>query len=94
MRITAERRGAGAARPKTAKLLKRGDTGVTGGARMQTNRDEILRAIESKSLREAEYLAGEFARAASEEREHILAALEYEKWLADCCQLARGDGPM
>ena len=55
---------------------------------MRINKDQILKAIESKALREAAYLAGEFARAASEEREHILAALEYEKWLAKCCKLA------
>ena len=41
-----------------------------------------LAAVEARAQREAEYLAGEFARAAAAEREEILAALEYEKWLA------------
>ena len=58
---------------------------------MRINKDEIIEAIEAKAEREAAHLAGEFARAASGERERILAALEYEKWLAGCCRLARCD---
>ena len=34
------------------------------------------------------YLAGEFARAASAEKEELLAALEFERWLADSCREA------
>ena len=63
---------------------------------MQTGKEHILRAIEVKARREAEYLAGEFARAASAEKEDILAALEMERWLADSCRVAladRGLGP-
>ena len=52
---------------------------------MQTDKERIIRRIEAKALQEAGYLAGEFARAASSEREEILAALEVERWLAEAC---------
>ena len=52
---------------------------------MNALKDEILRRIEARAQREAEWLAGEFARAASAEREMILAALEAERWLAHAC---------
>ncbi|MBN2560199.1 MAG: hypothetical protein JXQ75_04650 [Phycisphaerae bacterium] len=45
----------------------------------------VLAGIEARARREAEILAGEFARAASAEREEILAALEAERWLAEAC---------
>jgi len=53
---------------------------------MRTWKDERIREIRVRAEREAAYLAGEFARAASEEREAILAALEEEKWLAQTCR--------
>ena len=53
---------------------------------MQAVKERILRVIEAKARREAEYLAGEFARAASDEKEAILAALEIERWLAESCR--------
>ena len=40
-----------------------------------------------ESRREAAYLAGEFARAASEEKGAFLDALELEQWLAIGCEL-------
>ena len=43
--------------------------------------------------REAAHLAGEFARAASEEREEILAALEFEQWLAQACLDCQDEAP-
>ena len=46
-------------------------------------KDVILKRIQRQAQAEAEFLAGEFARAASEEKEAILAALEFEKWLAE-----------
>ena len=52
---------------------------------MGTAKDEILELIRQKSENEVAHLAGEFARAASEEREAILAAMEFERWLAECC---------
>ena len=53
---------------------------------MLTIKQRILREIEAQARQEAEYLAGEFARSASEEREAILAALEFEQWLAEGCR--------
>jgi len=44
-------------------------------------KDLALRRVQQQAL----VLAGEFARAASEEKEGILAALEFEKWLAEAC---------
>jgi len=55
---------------------------------MQINKDEVVRAIRAKARHEAADLAGEFARAASQDKERILASLEYEKWLAECCDVA------
>ncbi len=52
---------------------------------MMTEKEQMLLAIEARARREAEYLAGEFARAASAEREDLLAALELERWLAEAC---------
>ena len=56
---------------------------------MQDEKDRTLAQIEARALREAEYLAGEFARAAAEEKEAILAGLEYEQWLTESCWVAR-----
>ena len=52
---------------------------------MMSKKDILLERIRRKSEREAARLAGEFARAASEEKEEILAALQIEKWLAESC---------
>ncbi|MBN1489903.1 MAG: hypothetical protein JXA69_08300 [Phycisphaerae bacterium] len=56
-------------------------------------KDVILKRVHRQARAEAEFLAGEFARAASEEKEAILAALEFEKWLAEACLDARADCP-
>ena len=40
-----------------------------------------------RAQQEAVYLAGEFARAASEEKGAILDALELEQWLAESCEM-------
>ena len=52
---------------------------------MSELKDQMIRLIQYKAEQDAAELAGEFARAASEEREEILAALEFEKWLAETC---------
>jgi hypothetical protein len=49
---------------------------------MNALKDEMLRRVHARARREAERLASEFAHAAGEEREMILAALEIERWLA------------
>ena len=52
---------------------------------MSWDKDAMLDAVRRKAEAEAAYLAGEFARAASEEKEAILAALQFEQWLAQAC---------
>ena len=52
---------------------------------MTDRKVQILARIEERAWCEAEVLAGEFARAASAEREEILAAMETERWLAEAC---------
>ena len=54
---------------------------------MNGTKDILLERIVRESRREAAYLAGEFARAASEEKGAILDALELEQWLATGCEL-------
>ncbi len=49
-------------------------------------KDVLLEAIQRKSEREAGRLANEFSRAASEDKEAILAELEIEQWLAESCE--------
>ena len=44
-----------------------------------------MRLIQRKAEQDAACLAGEFVRAAQAEREEILAALEFEQWLARNC---------
>ena len=50
-------------------------------------KDILLEAIRQRSEREASHLATEFARAASEEKEGILAELELERWVAQSCEI-------
>jgi hypothetical protein len=53
---------------------------------MDSWKDQRIREIRARAEREAVILAREFVRAASEEREAILAALEEEQWLAQACR--------
>ena len=52
---------------------------------MRSQKDILVEIIRRKSQRKVAHLAGEFARAASEEKEEILAALQIEQWLAESC---------
>ena len=52
---------------------------------MSCDKDVMLEAVRRRAEREAAHLATEFVRAAAEEREAILAALEFEQWLAQSC---------
>ena len=56
---------------------------------MQDEKERKLWMMEAEALREARFLAGEFARAAAADREAILAALEFEQWFASSCRFAR-----
>ena len=55
---------------------------------MSELKDQIVALIQYKAEQDVAELAGEFARAASEEKEELLAALEYNKWLAETCVLS------
>jgi len=52
---------------------------------MSELKDQIIALIQYTAEQDAAELAGEFARAASQKKEEILAALEFEKWLAETC---------
>ena len=52
---------------------------------MSELKDQLVTLIQYKAEQDAAELAGEFARAASEDREEILAALEFKKWMAETC---------
>ena len=52
----------------------------------EQTKDILLEAVQHKSEREAGRLATEFARAASEEKEAILAEMELEQWVAESCR--------
>ena len=52
---------------------------------MNKTSDIMLEVIRRRAEQEAAILAGEFARAANGEREAILASMQYERWLAECC---------
>ncbi len=54
----------------------------------------ILAAIRDSSEREAARLAEAFVRAAEQEREDILAHMEFEQWLVfSCDECLRNDRP-
>jgi len=50
---------------------------------MTENKDRIIQDIEQKARRRVADLSKEFARAKSEDKETILADMEFERWLAD-----------
>lgn len=54
-------------------------------------KDIMLKHVQRRAEAEARLLAGQFARAASEEKEALLAALEFEKWLAASCREVLAD---
>ncbi len=56
---------------------------------MDDVKDAMLALIAAKAEAEAAALAGEFARASDSEKEAVLAALEFEQWLAQSCQECR-----
>ncbi len=53
---------------------------------MQTTKDLLLRIVEVKARHRVAGLACQMVRAPSRDREMILAALEFERWLADSCR--------
>ena len=53
---------------------------------MWMTKDMLLRVVEVKARRRVAQLACQFVRAQSRDREMILAAMEFERWLADSCR--------
>ncbi len=52
-------------------------------------KDMLLATVARRAEREAARLAGEFAHAAAEEKEAILAALEFEQWFSQSCRFCQ-----
>lgn len=48
-------------------------------------KDLALQVVEIRARTRLGKLAGELVRAPSEEKEDILAGIEFERWLADSC---------
>ena len=52
---------------------------------MREDKNVLLRAIEARAARRLGRLAGQLVRAESEDKELILADLEFQRWLAESC---------
>jgi len=52
---------------------------------MSNIEDLLVQRIEERAWHRAGSLAGDLVRAASREKEPILAELEFERWLAESC---------
>ena len=50
-------------------------------------KDQMIRLIEADARQKAAAFSIQFARAPSEEKETLLAAMEFERWMADTCRL-------
>ena len=50
-------------------------------------KDQMVELIGRQAEQEVARLSGEFARAPSEDKEAILAHMEFERWLAESCWL-------
>ncbi|MFA6424671.1 MAG: hypothetical protein WCW64_00630 [Phycisphaerae bacterium] len=57
---------------------------------MAEYKDNIIRNIGQKSRKKAAEFSSELVRAKPEDKEEILAAMEFEKWLADSCHESLG----
>ncbi|MFC1766373.1 hypothetical protein ACFL6U_30385 [Planctomycetota bacterium] len=51
-------------------------------------KDQIIALIQYKAEQDLADLSIEFARAPSEEKEEILAAMEFERFISECCALS------
>ena len=54
---------------------------------MNELKDQMIRLIQYKAEQDTAELAGEFARAASEDREEILAEFEFKRWMSETCSV-------
>lgn len=66
-------------------LKVRALTGLPEVIVLTIRKTDPLALIQAQAAQEARVLAGEFVRAAEQDREAILAALEFEQWLAASC---------
>ena len=58
-------------------------------------KEALLDEVRYRAEAEARRLSCEFVRAASEDKEAILAALEFERWLAEgCAECQEGQPPL
>ena len=56
---------------------------------MQDPKDLMICIIEAKARRRVANLAHQLIRAPSQQRELVLAELDYTRWLAETCHLCR-----
>jgi hypothetical protein len=54
---------------------------------MTTLKDLLVQIVQRNAAKNIADLAGEFVRAKPEEKEGILAGLDFERWLAETCQV-------
>ena len=53
---------------------------------MAMTKDQILRVIQNNAAQKAADFAGQYVRSKPDEREAILAGLDFERWLEQCCR--------
>ena len=53
---------------------------------MRKLKERILRLLQQNSNERAARLSKEYMRAASEEKEAIMAGIDFEKWLSEICE--------
>ena len=58
---------------------------------MDKLKDGILRLIQQNSIKRAGRLSKEYLRARPEEKEAIIAGIEFEKWMAEVCDICLED---
>jgi hypothetical protein len=54
---------------------------------MTTLKDLLVQIVRCNAAKNIADLTGEFVRARPEEKEAILARLDFERWLAETCQV-------
>jgi hypothetical protein len=57
---------------------------------MWKDREKLLSAMAQKAWGQVAWLAGRFVRAEPDEKESVLAAMEFERWLAETCDMCLG----
>ena len=52
---------------------------------MRNTKDVLIRVIEARATRRVGRLAADLVRARSEDKELVLAEMDFERWLAESC---------